>query len=532
MTATSSQASTERRETTRTMGRVIESKKIRGRVAYLYPDSIGQDASLSFSRLRQLAPGTLDLREWMAERNIEMFDMSHTDSFMIDQIENGYFGEGNKCYVTKKKVDTLRLAVAKECASLWKGWGHYEGTGKSKERVLHADYWQGPDFKASFDGFWVAWKDKSLQIDAPAGKPRGVINREKVEKVKANMTTATCTHCQVDRHREMRDAITVIFGACLRKTEFFEIRNGDYNPETKVLKLRVNKAATANRSVALFSQRIDVGYEPARAILERRQSETLYGQPLFPRKECPEDKIVNVIRMTVVKERWDVNLCWSFHALRHGGAQYYYQIQEQRGVHNVSEKQLVRWTHMSIMTLRKYYGIELQERSEKAKKQLLAKTVPKWVGKFAQYATNTATPSDWSQFQVPDSDLVTGVEPPSKKEGGKKKKDATDWSQFQIPESDLETEAESPPKKKGGERKKGATDWSKFHIPESELGAVSEPPPKSKGGKKSKVTDWSKFEVSASSTDDETDSEDGCTDWSACQVTCEEPKAKRGKRNR
>lgn len=317
---------------------------------------IGLENAISEGRLKTLEGGILRFASWLEDHGIETFMLSHVDSFMCDAIEDGFFAQ-SRSGVTKAKVDNLRNSVRKVLEAQFEGMGHFTSTGF----LPHNDYWNNSGFKEHFDGFWFA--HKKLDIEYVSPKLRGVINEYRLSQILKRAMGKWTYHKKKDRSKQMKDALTVIFGCCLRKMEFILLRSGDYDPATRTLILRCNKSADANRNRPVHYQTIHVGHDEAHRILSALQMRKAKGAQLFPVEEASTVKLTQLIKMTAQMEGWPPELSWCLHALRHGGAQYFFA--KQQADNTISNQQLVKWTHMSIMTLHATYGLTEEARLQK-----------------------------------------------------------------------------------------------------------------------------------------------------------------------
>jgi hypothetical protein len=346
--------------------RALEECTIGGKHARLTP-RVGQDASVKHATLDKYIPVWSTAKDWMAQREVNMFTIDHIDPFMNDMIEEQALGLNGT--PRKDKVRLIRCAMAWGIGGQWNGIDSARADGTRSKS--HGEFWRSKEFDTSFDGYWYDWKADHQQGPLHF---RGVLDDMKLVQLKARCITGACQHkpkgqkITFDRSENFRDAFDVIFGCCLRKQEFIMIHWEDYEEKSRILTLRTNKAFSVAHSVGdMHSQQIEVAYEDAHKALVKAKRKKSYGQQLFPVGECPTSKLTTMIKTSSVKDHWDTALQWCLHSLRHGGAQYHRRIQEKLGLRILPNTRLMKIIHMSMGTLERTYGILEEQRSRWAK---------------------------------------------------------------------------------------------------------------------------------------------------------------------
>lgn len=239
-------------------------------------------------------------------------------------------------------------------------------------------FWNGDHWSRVWGGTWYNHKKPESATVAQALKMTrtGVIDHD--------MLTAACNllleegselcYCGTTERTQrdpkvIVDAFLLISRLALRSgCEFARMLFEDYDEDARILMLRSHKPADRHRAktkLAISRQWIVVESELAHEILVRRRSLKKEGELLFG---CSDAKVadLNTIMHRVAKKlKWDDNLNWVLHALRHGTAQE--TVKDVDLADEPAMRSALVPVHMKPATYKTTYGVSTSTRLAAAK---------------------------------------------------------------------------------------------------------------------------------------------------------------------
>ena len=291
------------------------------------------------------------IRAWQAEKSVKSIkDISDLVSFI------NWLDQNHKVLDWKReKIARLRTAM-----------GHWIRCHHPSE----ANWWEGPIITRVWKGMWYNHKEGSHPEDQQT--IGGLVDADQISQINRHLK-ANPHILEGHLRSKVMDGIKLKHGLCARTCEFVEMQYGDFDQDTNVMRLRANKAYTADHPVGCpHDQFVPVLTAHTRDLLIKLDKEARVrpgkSKLLLTRAECPAALITRVIQTCSRELGWDQSLKWCSHSLRHGGVHYldrFARAQRAQGK-EMPEELVLQAMHMSAGVKKSTYGRTLQQRQATA----------------------------------------------------------------------------------------------------------------------------------------------------------------------